>query len=56
MLMAAPAHAYYVIYYNYIYGVSGAEVYCDDGTFHSSGGLITGQVAYIEYYTGQAPC
>jgi|GEM_PF-7102431 len=56
--MAAPASAYYIVYYNGPpYGqVSGAEMYCDDGSLYSSGGIITGVVAYIEYYTGQAPC
>jgi hypothetical protein len=56
MLMTSPANAYYVVYYNYINGISGAEMYCDDGTLYSSGGLITSQVAYIEYHTGEAPC
>jgi len=56
MLLASPAQAYYIVYYSYYNGVSGAEMYCDDGTLHSSGGLITHVVAYIEYYTGQAPC
>ena len=56
MLMASPANAYYVVYYNYIWGISGAEIYCDDGTLYDSGGLITGVVSHIEYYTGQAPC
>ena len=58
MLMAAPANAYYIVYY---YGppygeIAGAELYCDDGTLHSSGGFITGVVAYVEYHTGEAPC
>lgn len=56
MFMASPASAYYVVVYNYIGGISGAEYYCDDGTLYDSIGLITSQVAYIEYYTGQAPC
>jgi hypothetical protein len=58
MLTAAPASAYYIVYY---YGppygqIAGAEMYCDDGTYHSGGGFITGVVAYTEYHTGEAPC
>lgn len=56
LLLASPAGAYYIVYYDYIWGVSGAEMYCDDGTLYSSGGLITNVVAYIEYHTGEAPC
>ncbi len=58
MLMVSPANAYYVqYYYGPPYGqISGAEVYCDDGSLYSSGGIITGVVAYVEYHTGEAPC
>lgn len=58
MLMASPASAYYIVaYLGPPYGeVSGAEIYCDDGTLYSSGGIITGVVAYVEYHTGEAPC
>ena len=58
ILMTSPANAYYIVYY---YGppygeIAGAELYCDDGTLYSSGGFITGVVAYVEYHTGEAPC
>ncbi len=56
MFMASPASAYYIVYYDYIWGISGAEMYCDDGTLYSSGGLITNVVSHIEYHTGEAPC
>jgi hypothetical protein len=61
MFVAAPAHAYYIIY-SYYYGpgggivVSGAQEYCDDGTLYASGGLITMQQSAPEYHTGQPPC
>lgn len=58
MLTVSPANAYYIqFYYGPPYGgISGAEMYCDDGTLYSSGGIITGVPAYIEYHTGEAPC
>jgi hypothetical protein len=58
MVVAAPANAYYIVYHlGPPYGeIAGAELYCDDGTLHSSGGFITGVVAYIEYHTGVEPC
>jgi hypothetical protein len=57
-LPVSAANAYYIIYY---YGppygqISGAELYCDNGSLYSSGGIITGVPAYTEYHTGEAPC
>lgn len=59
MVAAAPANAYWIQFYWGPPGpntISGAEMYCDNGTLFASGGIITFAPAYIEYHTGEAPC